>query len=254
MKILEIQTSNFTLIKTNRGIDGGIKMSTRKIINLFLLLFVMVACACQAPEPVDDGPDDVVNDPVVDDDDSAVDSDDDDSAVDSDDDDSAVDSEDPSPITWSDCGGMIGDHPCDFTFEDQHGNDWNLYDNYGKVIVLDFSTMWCHWCKVAAGTVQTHMDTYGSHDFVWVTVLVDDVTGGSVEVLEAEAWADTYGITSAPVLAADRSIIDLTAEDGFPVSSWPTMVIVDREMNISQGILGWSEEQMVEWIEDELGL
>ena len=88
----------------------------------------------------------------------------------------------------------------------------------------------------------------------WVTVLIEDVTGSDVDVSEALQWANEYGIISAPVLAGDRSIIDTAAETGFPVTGWPTMVIIDREMIISKGIRGWSESQMVAWIEEELGL
>ena len=158
----------------------------------------------------------------------------------------------PPPVTWTECGGMIGDHPCNFSFKDQEGNDWDLYAHRGSVIVLDFSSMWCGYCKVAAADVQPIMDVYSSRGFIWVTVLIEDSSGNSVSVNEAKRWANEYGITSAPVLAADDSIIDFSAEDGFPVGGWPTMAVINREMIISQGITGWNKQQMVEWIESEL--
>ena len=157
------------------------------------------------------------------------------------------------PITWEDCGGLLGDHPCDFTFVDQNGDEWNLYDNYGKVILLDFSTMWCGYCRVAAADVQLMQDTYGPDGFVWVTLLVDDTTGGDVSLDEVQLWANTYGITTAPVLMADRSIIDTTGEDGYPVTSWPMFLLVDRDMTISWGLRGWSQEMILAAIEDILG-
>ena len=156
------------------------------------------------------------------------------------------------PIDWDDCGGRLGDHPCDFTFVDQNNNDWSLYENYGTVMLLDFSTMWCYYCKVAAGHVQQMQDQYGSEDFLWVTVLVDNSAGDPPSLAEIQSWASTYGITSAPVLAGDRSIVDLTAEDGFPLSSWPTFVIIDRDMTIYYGIHGWSEEIVTQKIEELL--
>ena len=155
-------------------------------------------------------------------------------------------------ITWDDCGGVIGDHPCDFTFDDQNGDAWNLYDHYGDVMLLDFSTMWCHWCKVAAGDVQSMQDTYGPSGFTWVTLLVDDIGGGEVSLEEVQEWVSEYGIITAPVLVADRSIIDVTAEDGYPVSSWPTFILIDREMNIAWGLHGWNQEMILEAIEDLL--
>ena len=57
--------------------------------------------------------------------------------------DSAVEDSDSSPITWTECSGKPGEKACDFTFQDQNGNDWSLYDNYGTVMVVDFSTIWC---------------------------------------------------------------------------------------------------------------
>ena len=158
----------------------------------------------------------------------------------------------PDPITWEDCGGVPGDHPCDFTFQDQNGDDWNLYDHYGEVILIDFSTIWCHWCKVSAADVQLMQDTYGPEGFVWVTLLVEDEAGGDVSLDEVQLWADTYGITTAPVLMADRSIIDTTGEDGFPVTSWPMFILVDRDMTISWGLRGWSQEMILAAIEDIL--
>jgi len=159
----------------------------------------------------------------------------------------------PSPITWEDCGGVYGDHPCDFTFQDQNGDDWNLYDHYGEVILIDFSTAWCYWCRVSAADVQLMQDTYGPDGFTWVTLLVEDVNGGDVSLDEVQLWVDTYGITTAPVLAADRSIIDTTGEDGFPVTSWPMFILVDRDMTITWGLRGWSQEMILAAIEDILG-
>ena len=31
----------------------------------------------------------------------------------------------------------------------KHGNEANLYDHYGKVIILDLSVMWCGPCQMA---------------------------------------------------------------------------------------------------------
>ena len=157
-------------------------------------------------------------------------------------------------VTWvaPDCGGEIGDHPCDFTFLDQNGNDWNLHEHYGKTILLDFSTMWCGYCRVSAEDVQAVQDEYGDRNFLWVTLLVDDASGGDVSLDEVQLWSNTYGITTAPVLAADRSIIDPTAENGYPVTSWPMFILVDQEMNIIWGLKGWSQQLVLEAIEDKL--
>jgi thiol-disulfide isomerase/thioredoxin len=158
----------------------------------------------------------------------------------------------PVPETWQDCGGMIGNHPCNFSFVDQNGDTFELYQNYGKVILLDFSAIWCGVCNTIANDAQVFMDDYGDQNFLWVTVLVDNSAGQPVSQEEAFNWADLYGVVDAPVLAADRSIVDTTAESGFPISAWPTIVILNREMIISNGMLGWNEQTTRQWIEENL--
>jgi thiol-disulfide isomerase/thioredoxin len=161
----------------------------------------------------------------------------------------------PPNITWDDCGGDVGDKACNFTFMDQNGDDWDLYDHYGTVMVLDFSTMWCGVCQNIAPYAQSHQDNYTSmgHDFLWVTVLVDEMAWGDEPELEdIQDWADTYGMESSPVLAGNRDIIDTTAENGYPISSWPTIVIVDETLTIYNGLRGWNESTVFKWVDEVL--
>jgi hypothetical protein len=155
-------------------------------------------------------------------------------------------------IDWEECGQRVGEHPCNFSLKDKDGNTFSLYDYYGDVIVLDFSTMWCGYCGVAAQTVQEHQDKHGPAGFQYVTVLIEDYQGSSVSEAEAKIWADTYGITSAPVLVGDRSLIDPTAVSGYPITGWPTFVIINRDMVITSGISGWSEQALALAIESSL--
>jgi hypothetical protein len=202
------------------------------------------------------------------DDDSAVDSDDDDSAVDSDDDDSAVDSDDddsgddssstmhggnPAPVTWTDCDQWPGSHPCDFSLTDQYGDTFTLYDNYDTVMVLDFSTIWCGVCKNIAGDVQAHQDAYGPQGFLWVTVLIEDAQGDDPDETDIQEWATNYGIIDSPVLAGNRAdFVDLTGMSGYPITAWPTLVVIDRGMVLTNGLNGWNEDTIFGWVEDAL--
>jgi|TARA_Y100000034_G_C6899147_1_gene415253 hypothetical protein len=167
-----------------------------------------------------------------------------------------VEEEDPA-ITYEDCSGRVGDHPCNFEFLDQNGDTWNLWDHTGTVMVIDFSTMWCGVCKSIAGDTQAHQDTYTDlgFDFLWVTVLVDDTSWGNPpDQQDVQDWVDAYGITTAPVLAGDRSLIDTTAASGIPIVSWPTFIIVDQDMRITYGLGGWSESMITNELEIVLGL
>jgi hypothetical protein len=213
-----------------------------------IILSAAILGSCENPDKASDFSRTDSDDVVVNDDDSSG-GDDDDTTV-GDDDDS-----DASPITWTDCSGYQFDKICDFTFTDQNGNDWNLYDHYGTVMILDFSTQWCGVCRNIAGDVQAHMDTFTSqgYDFIWVTILVDGPDWG-VPPTEQEIndWVSTYGMTTSPVLRGDRSIVDTTALHGIPVTSWPTFVVVDETLTIAHALRGWNESTLMGWAEEVL--
>lgn len=147
----------------------------------------------------------------------------------------------PSPITWSECSQTVGDHPCDLVLEDQDANAWSLYENFGSIVVLDFSAEWCGYCQVGAGTLQSIQDEYAADDVIIVTVLVEDSTGnpGSPEL--AERWATYFGI-SAPVLAGSRDLMSADPAVGWPVAGFPSYFFIDQEMILRYVQPGYSDE------------
>ena len=159
--------------------------------------------------------------------------------------------EDPYPwATWETCAHNIGDNPCNFELTDQNGIQQDLYQHHGKVIVLDFSVMWCGPCNMIAPIADQWNAQYGSDDFVWITVLIEDSAGGPVDVSDLQTWATMHS-TEALVLAGSRDMIDTTEplEDGYPITSWPTIVVIDRSMVLQHGLNGWSQSAIQGWVE-----
>ena len=153
--------------------------------------------------------------------------------------------------TWEECGQNDGEHPCNFTLEDQNGDSVSLYDYYGHTIVLDFSAAWCGPCNIAATEVQSVADRLESEDFVYITILIENSTGEPPTQEDCKSWADTYGITE-PVLRGDRSLLDASGQNGWPLSSWPTFYFIDDEMVLNTSLRGFSSSYIDMLIDDTM--
>ena len=144
--------------------------------------------------------------------------------------------QEPNPLT----------KPCNFMLLDQNGNYVELYDFEGDVVLLDFSTMWCTVCKTVAAHVQEIHDRYSP--FSAITVLTEDTSGDQPGVDQLAAWANEYGITSAPVLGGNDGMLGM-APDKWNVSGLPTFFLIDKDFHVRILRPGWNEETIAEDIE-----
>jgi len=160
--------------------------------------------------------------------------------------------DDRSWVTWEECSQKPGDHPCNFELRDQHGDMIELYDFHDKVIVVDLSSIWCVVCQNIAQKGEELTADYGEDNFAWITILIDGPTYGVPPTLtEILTWVTNYNITG-PVLAGDRTLVDLNAETGYPVTGWPTLVVIDQNMVLQHGINGWNEATIRGWVQNLL--
>tara|TARA_R110002110_G_scaffold276111_4_gene491411 strand:+ start:428 stop:1015 length:588 start_codon:yes stop_codon:yes gene_type:complete len=145
----------------------------------------------------------------------------------------------------------VGSTVCNMVFYDQNKEVWQLHEHTGKVIILDFSAVWCGPCRNAADYVQQIQDDYNG-DIEFVTVLVDGATGEPPVEEEINEWTTIHNITSAPVLYGDRSALDSTGITGYIIAGFPTYIFIDRDMKIHTGAVGFNDSYVRDIIDELL--
>ena len=148
----------------------------------------------------------------------------------------------------------LGDKACNMRFYDQNGDLWQLYDQSGNVIVLDFSTSWSGPCQQAGHYLQPLQDDYDSMGVSIVTVLIDGYTPGTAPSdYEINEWVYSHNVTTVPVLQASRELVmDPTGIKGYAISSFPTFLYIDRDMKFYAGHSGYNDQVAREKIDEAL--
>jgi len=140
--------------------------------------------------------------------------------------------------------------PCNFRLTDQNGDEVELYDFEGSVILLDFSTMWCYVCKIVATHVQEFHDQ--NDPLVAITILTETSQGNDPQTSDLVEWTSAYGITTAPVLAGSSTMIGTNADQWF-VQAWPTFYYIDKDFMVRQWHAGWNEQMVTNNVQALVG-
>ncbi len=117
----------------------------------------------------------------------------------------------------------------DLRLMDQHGDEVSLWQFYGMVVALDFSTIWCGPCQKLADEVDEVQESYESQGFIYISVLPENGDGEIPTLEDLEYWAELHEIT-APIVADDEGHsyeVVVPGKDAFPA-----VVVIGRDMRV----------------------
>jgi thiol-disulfide isomerase/thioredoxin len=157
-----------------------------------------------------------------------------------------IDLVEPSPITWEACSYMPEDHVCDFVYANALDETTTLYDYYGQIIVIDYFTEWCPYCRKAAEAIPN----LENDEIIFFSVMLENQYGNDPAVEDIERWASAYTLPEERVLRAGRYIVDSNAEWGPDIEAFPSFIIIDQNMIVKHKIRGWSASMMEQIIAD----
>jgi peroxiredoxin len=159
----------------------------------------------------------------------------------------ALEDEVPSDVQGE--GFRVGDIAHNFTLFDQNGEEVELYQFYGKTVLLDVFAEWCGPCQAHAPTGESIWQEVESKDVVILAMMQENADRSTSEGPDDPArWADAYGLTH-PVLADSGRTAGEFADIG---GGYPTYPLIGPDMTIVyQDVFPPSLELLTQVLEDE---
>ncbi len=112
------------------------------------------------------------------------------------------------------------------------GSTVKLSDYQGKVVVLDFWASWCTPCKMSIPDMNNVAREYAGKDVVLLAVATDTARAN------VDKGIKEFGIEYPVVWDHDSQL-----QAAFQVSSYPTVVIIDKKGLVSRKLEGYSPSQ-----------
>ncbi len=141
---------------------------------------------------------------------------------------------------------VVGNPAPVFTLKDVGGNNVSLSDFKGKIVVVDFWTTWCSWCKETVRELEKLHRDYKGRDVVFLGVSMDTGDDAGKKVKD---FARRYGLTYT-MLMDDGSV-----SRSYEINKIPTTYILDKDHIIRQiypGYLPGLGKRIAEAIEESL--
>jgi thiol-disulfide isomerase/thioredoxin len=144
-------------------------------------------------------------------------------------------------------GYAVGDLVDRQRLPDQNGQTVDLWQFHGYVWVLDVSTIWCQPCQDLARVLQDTADDYKADDFVYLTVLAEDLEGSVPETDDLQYWAESWGILDQPIVSDTTGFTGVLTKGQYPL-----VLIIGRDLRVASKLTVTDDALVREAIEAEL--
>jgi len=136
---------------------------------------------------------------------------------------------------------QIGDTVADFTVLDVAGEEVSLYDQSGRIILLNFFATWCPGCNAEAAILE--QEIYQAYQADGVVVIALDILESAAVV---QQWIDETGVTYPVWLCPDWSLFSQ-----FPTAGGlPYNAVLDRGMVLRYAQVGFDPDELTVLIEE----
>lgn len=144
-------------------------------------------------------------------------------------------------------GVRVGDTAPNFTETDVQGNSFTLESFRGRVIMLNFSTMWCSPCRAETPELLEIYNTYKERGFEIVQCIYQDEDSYPSDQSDLNRWLDEFQVTYTLIGDPDRSTVATYDFDSIPFN-----VIIDRDFVIQYVRSGFDRYMVEQKIEELL--
>ena len=144
-------------------------------------------------------------------------------------------------------GFQQGETILDVRAFDQHNDPVCLWQFYRHTFLLHFSAEWSGVPHEVSGTIQGIQEDYKEHDFLIVSLLLENSSGNIPSHEELVMWSENYNIDRSPVLRPTEELRSQLVPSGV----YPRLLLIDSTLTVQESDIYPLEEENIRAIIDE---
>lgn len=130
---------------------------------------------------------------------------------------------------------------------DSAGNTFDLESLRGKVILVNFSAMWCGPCRNEASMLGSLYSKYKDQGLEIIQCIYQDEDGNPSDASDLHRWIQEFGCLYPVITDPDRSSVNIYNFSGIPFN-----LIIDRDFIIRGRMEGYDHDGVISKIEKYL--